>query len=731
MKNLNRRDFLSLAALAAAGVSLPRELQAVLPENLRTLRFPDWVEPQIQATYRRFLAWKGADEAFTVPVTTDLHCYKKEIADPVCWSDSQMHVLFAERAADVFGSDLLADLGDLGFDVVGNWPNRSDAAHAHSRLASQVRLYAHGTRPRISCVGNHDHGNKNVFVSSAEFGELFNRPVAAVHPNVHLGSDADYGYVDFPAKRIRVLFLNTSDCTTGAYGISEAQLDFLKRALDETPRDWYVMSFCHLCLQPEMGRWQPVKPGELASGKRRGWPSGQARACAAAVDLFERFAAERPGRFVGAFYGDSHFDNELTENGVPHFVLQGYGGANPDAVTPGGVMQRFARDRMQLVDVVAVKPKTGEMRVFRIGQGDAARDRGAARPIVTRTLRAEMKKAVKDGLYAGFVVGSNRVPPILCEGHQTLDDRHLRMFPHSVFDLASVGKTQTAALCALLAAEGKLDPDAPFTAYIADHELAKENCRITVRDLATHSGGFDNAKPYRLADPAKMFAALYAKRPVWPRGTRFCYACSNMVYLGLIVEKLTGLDLDAAAKRLLWGPLGMTRTTWNPVPDDGGVVEFPPSTYEKWEGKPRRIGEHNDICCHLAPRPMGNGSCFSTCGDMLKFATDLLRREKFPKAYYDLLFAESFRKDAVRRTFGFAMPASAYFSERAIAHGGWTGPYLLVDPARDFAGVVMGNRTGARDPAYSSRERLMERLCQCADKGVCCNADMVKGTGDK
>jgi len=42
-----------------------------------------------------------------------------------------------------------------------------------------------------------------------------------------------------------------------------------------------------------------------------------------------------------------------------------------------------------------------------------------------------------------------------------------------------------------------------------------------VRDLATHSGGFDNSKPYMVADHARMFEELYRKRPVWPRGERF------------------------------------------------------------------------------------------------------------------------------------------------------------------------------------------------------------------
>jgi len=100
-----------------------------------------------------------------------------------------------------------------------------------------------------------------------------------------------------------------------------------------------------------------------------------------------------------------------------------------------------------------------------------------------------------------------------------------------------------------------------------------------VRDLATHSGGFDNSKPYMTADASKMFEELFRKRPIRPRGERFEYACSNFVYLGMIVERLTGLDLDAAAKRMLWGPLGMARTTWNTVVGESDVAEYPPSTY--------------------------------------------------------------------------------------------------------------------------------------------------------
>ena len=330
-------------------------------------------------------------------------------------------------------------------------------------------------------------------------------------------------------------------------------------------------------------------------------------------------------------------------------------------------------------------------------------------------VHAAVCRCVSDGLYAGLACASN-AGDLYVEGARTLDAPRLPVTRDTLFDLASVGKTHTAALCALLYAEGKLDVDAPFTKYLPEHVLAKEGCRITVRDLATHSGGFDNAKPYMTADAAKMFAELFRKRPVWPRGERFCYACSNFVYLGLIVERLTGLDLDAAAKKMLWNPLGMTRTTWNTAVGDPDVAECPQSTYE---GPRRRIGEHNDICAHLAPRPMGNGANFSTASDMLLFVTDLLRRERFPQAYYDLLFAPSFDRDGHRRSFGWDMTAQrstfsnwtqTAFSARAICHSGWTGGAIAVDPERDFAGVVLGNRLASKAQTMGPRMHLLDLM---------------------
>ncbi len=329
-----------------------------------------------------------------------------------------------------------------------------------------------------------------------------------------------------------------------------------------------------------------------------------------------------------------------------------------------------------------------------------------------------------EGLCVGFVLADADEGPVLCDGLQCFGERKLPMTPRSRFDIASVGKTMTAALASQLVAEGRLDPDAPFTAYLPEHVLAKENCAITVRDLATHSSGFDNSKPYQAAKTQQEFLdLLFSKRPVRPRGAAFDYACSNFIYIGKIIERLTGLDLDAAARQRLWGPLGMTSTTWYPVADDGNVVEFPFDTC----GCVRRIGDHNDAACHFSELPLGSGSVFSTIGDMRLFLSDLLHRRRFPKAYYDMLFTESYAGESVeggrvRRTFGWDMAAAQSdsnicpnrgFSPETIAHTGWTGITVAVDPAAGFAGAFLTNRLGGwakYHQAMKGRARVLEAL---------------------
>ncbi len=326
--------------------------------------------------------------------------------------------------------------------------------------------------------------------------------------------------------------------------------------------------------------------------------------------------------------------------------------------------------------------------------------------VASAAVQAELERQVASGLIAGGVCGFGDGTPPYVAGRLRRDGTPMR--PDALFDLASAAKPFTAGLCALLCCQGRLDPDAPFTEYLPEHVLAKENCRITVRDLATHTGGFDNDKPYIDPDPRAFDAKLYAKRPRRPRGEGYVYACSNMIYLGRIVEHLTGLDLESAARKMLWGPLGMEDTVWHAIPGNARVVET------EQNGHPP-IGFKGDEQARAYGAAMGNGAAFSCVADMLKFVCDLRDRRTFPKAYYDLLLTCCWEKGDVRRSFGWDMSADcrpAGWSARTVVHGGYTGNTIAVDPAHGWAGVVLTNRTGDRLAGYAGHGRLLALMAR-------------------
>ncbi len=319
----------------------------------------------------------------------------------------------------------------------------------------------------------------------------------------------------------------------------------------------------------------------------------------------------------------------------------------------------------------------------------------------------EALQQMASGLIQGAVFTATGGLPVVAVGKQCIHPAEKPMTEHSRFDIASVGKVFTAGCCAQLIAEGKLDPDAPFVNYLP--EYCDPACDITVRDLAMHVSGFDNSKPYDSEDPEVFYRELYHKRPVRPRLEAFEYSCCNFILLGKIVERIDGTDLETAAKRRIWEPLGMKRTLWN-APGDG------PDEVEHWDPN-RPAGQHNDGVCFRCGFPIGSGSCFSTVADMFLFVQDILERKHFSKMYYDLISTCGFGKNGNRRSFGWDMRESQRprnLSEKTIYHTGWTGQTICVDPENHFAAVVLTSRTGAHDKAILGRARIIEELRACS-----------------
>ncbi|MEO6091203.1 MAG: serine hydrolase domain-containing protein [Umezawaea sp.] len=184
------------------------------------------------------------------------------------------------------------------------------------------------------------------------------------------------------------------------------------------------------------------------------------------------------------------------------------------------------------------------------------------------------------------------------------------------FEVGSVTKQFTAVAVLRLQDQGKLTVTAPVCSYVPG--CPAEWTSITVEQLLVHTSGLYNyteaneaeAAPYlgRVVAPAELISYVASKPLDFEPGTRWKYSNSGYVLLGLLVERLSGMDYGTFLRRQLFDALEMRDTRY-----DGGV---PPRAkgYTDWATP----GEDDPSLYYAA------GGLLSTTGDLAKWNAFLL-----------------------------------------------------------------------------------------------------------
>ncbi|SOE76176.1 CubicO group peptidase, beta-lactamase class C family [Fibrobacter sp. UWT3] len=194
----------------------------------------------------------------------------------------------------------------------------------------------------------------------------------------------------------------------------------------------------------------------------------------------------------------------------------------------------------------------------------------------------------------------------------------------TVFDIASLTKvcpTSTLALCYIL--EGKLHLDDRVINYIPELQTNyREDIRVF--HLLTHSLDYRvPMKTLRTLPPEGILNALFTYKFAKAPGADFNYGNPASVLLGIILQRLTGKDLQQQGRERFFEPLGMTRSGWDPLTREWNAIprkEIAPTEICEFRGR-EICGEIHDESAWVLRKlfPVGSAGMFSCVPDLLKF----------------------------------------------------------------------------------------------------------------
>ena len=163
-------------------------------------------------------------------------------------------------------------------------------------------------------------------------------------------------------------------------------------------------------------------------------------------------------------------------------------------------------------------------------------------------------------------------------------DIHRPVDADTAFNWASITKTMTAIAILQLRDRGKLSLDDPAVRYVPElreiHDAYGSVDDITIRHLLTHSAGFRNPTwPWDCDDPkdcdwqpfeptrwTQVAAMLPYTHVAFKPGTRWSYSNLAYVFLGHIIERLSGDDFEVYIDKNILKPLGMTSSYFDRAP---------------------------------------------------------------------------------------------------------------------------------------------------------------------
>lgn len=326
--------------------------------------------------------------------------------------------------------------------------------------------------------------------------------------------------------------------------------------------------------------------------------------------------------------------------------------------------------------------------------------------------------ALHAGDIAGAVVVIIKDGQVLLEkgyGHADFDKRIPVDPKRTLFRWGSTSKLFTWTAVMQLVEQGKIDLDADVNQYLDFKIPSREGKPITMRDVMTHTAGFEERLTGLIGaktdgvEPLEQFVKRFVPSRIFAPGETPAYSNYATALAGYIVARVSGEPFDDYMDQHLFKPLGMSNSTFRqPLPEGLGANMSKAYRVASLPDKPFEI---------VGPAPAG--SLASTGDDMSHFMIAHLQNGRYGSG--QILkpeTAEQMHSTALtilprlnRMLLGFY--EDNYNGHRVIAHGGDTqwfhsDLHLFID---DGVGLLVSvNSVGHEGAAQEVRSRLLHEF---------------------
>lgn len=309
---------------------------------------------------------------------------------------------------------------------------------------------------------------------------------------------------------------------------------------------------------------------------------------------------------------------------------------------------------------------------------------------------------------------------------------------NTIYHWASITKTFTGIAIMQLRDRGLLKLDDPIIKYLPElkavHNPFGEMSEITIKHLMMHSAGFRAAtwpwggdkdwQPHEPTQWSQLVAMMPYTEIQFKPGSKFSYSNLGIIFLGRVIEQLSGDDYEVYVDKNIFKPLEMYRSYFDATPYH--LLKNRSASYWLKEGKltPARFDVDTGIT-------VSNGGLNAPLPDMIKYLNFLIGDARRQTIYDQLLKRSSLeemfqpqisaspesiqnpegqnRKDAMGLTFFIEDNFGQHFIGHSGGQNGFISHFYLRPDTRTGYIIAFNTDATANDKDANQDTRRLDR----------------------